>query len=199
MHHISTKGAPIAAALVGLVLAAALGGSAGAAALLTGKDIKDGSISGRDIRTSSVQGSDVKDGSLTGADFAGSVAGPPGPQGPAGPKGDRGPAGIAGPAGPAGPQGPAGPPGPTGPAGISGLSYHISGPVTVGAKSYKTWTVECPAGKAISGGVSSNYYGSRLYMTAPSNNRAGWVLGMYNEYDYAMDIYGWVVCASATS
>lgn len=39
-----------------------------AAAQLTGKNIKNGSLSGKDVKNSSLKGKDVKDGSLTGAD-----------------------------------------------------------------------------------------------------------------------------------
>jgi len=52
----------------------ALGGTALAGKLITGKQIKDSSVTGKD----------VKDGSLTAKDIKGSIAGPQGPQGPAG-------------------------------------------------------------------------------------------------------------------
>ncbi len=87
-----------------LALFVALGGSAYAAATITGSSVKDGSLTGRD----------VKDRSLTKRDFrAGTLPagrqGAPGPQGAAGPQGVAGPAGQAGPAGSAGPQGEPGP------------------------------------------------------------------------------------------
>ncbi len=86
--------------------------------LLTGKDIKNGSLTGKDIRNSSLTGSDIKNGKLGGADMRrGSIplnrldkktrdlinrlggpslpasqaeAGAPGAQGPAGPQGPKG-------------------------------------------------------------------------------------------------------------
>ncbi len=69
--HIST--AALVVALLALV--ASLGGGSYAAQLLTGKDIKNGSITGKDIKKNSVKGKQVKDKSLTGADLKdGSVA-----------------------------------------------------------------------------------------------------------------------------
>ncbi len=67
-------------------------------------DVVDGSLTGRDI----------KDKSLSPKDFKGSVRGKPGRRGAPGARGATGP---QGPAGPQGAGGPAGPTGPTGPAG----------------------------------------------------------------------------------
>src|SRR5918999_1331684 len=69
--------------------------SAGAAALITGAQIKNNSVTGKD----------VKNKSLTKRDFRGSVRGVRGvrgPQGPQGPRGETGPQGLQGPQGPAG-------------------------------------------------------------------------------------------------
>lgn len=69
--------------------------SAGAAALITGAQIKNNTVTGKD----------VKNKSLTKKDFRGSARGLrgfQGPQGPQGPKGDTGPQGLQGPQGPAG-------------------------------------------------------------------------------------------------
>jgi hypothetical protein len=54
-----------------LCLVLLLGGTAYAAATITGKDVKNGSLSGKDVKSSSLKGKDVKDQSLTGADVAG--------------------------------------------------------------------------------------------------------------------------------
>jgi hypothetical protein len=49
--------------------------TAGAAKLITGSDVKDGSLTGKDIKNGSLTGEDVKDGSLSGKDIKdGSVA-----------------------------------------------------------------------------------------------------------------------------
>jgi hypothetical protein len=49
--------------------------TAGAAKLITGSDVKDGSLTGKDVKNGSLTGKDVKNGSLTGKDVKdGSVA-----------------------------------------------------------------------------------------------------------------------------
>ena len=69
-----------------LALCLALGGTAVAAAAITGKLVKDNSLTGRDVRNRS----------LTRADFRGSLRGPAGPRGAAGADGERGPIGTPG-------------------------------------------------------------------------------------------------------
>ena len=62
----------------------ALGGSAYAAAKITGKNVKNGSLTGKDVKNNSLTGKDVK--RLGAGDFkAGAL--PQGPRGPAGPAG----------------------------------------------------------------------------------------------------------------
>lgn len=85
--------------------------SATAAYVITGANIKDGTVTSADIRNGTLTGTDVRDGYLTGTDIrngsltladlaAGTVrtgaAGPQGPQGPKGATGDTGPQGPAG-------------------------------------------------------------------------------------------------------
>ena len=114
MRRILRKRPSPATVIAVLALFVALGGTATAAGILiTGKQIKDGTVKGADIGNGSVATADVKNGSLTGldvrdksltpADFSGSVqgpAGPPGPQGVPGPKGDPGAVGPEGPPNP---------------------------------------------------------------------------------------------------
>jgi hypothetical protein len=117
-----------------LALVFALTGTATAASitLITGRQVKDGSLSGADIanrsigakkmrlrslttkqlKRGSVTSGEIRNGSLTVADFSPTLlallhgaAGPAGAQGPAGPQGAPGPRGAAGAAGPAGPAG----------------------------------------------------------------------------------------------
>ena len=65
----------------------ALGGSAYAAAKITGRNVKNGSLTGRDVKNNSLTGKDVK--RLGPADFKRGALpkGPPGSPGPAGPAG----------------------------------------------------------------------------------------------------------------
>ena len=78
---------PSPAMLIALIaLLAVLGGTAVAAGLITGAQVKNSSLTGKD----------VKDKSLTERDFKGSVQGPAGAQGPAGDQGVKGATGTPG-------------------------------------------------------------------------------------------------------
>lgn len=58
---------PSAGLMVGLVaLFVALGGTSLAATLITGRDVKNGSLTGKDIKSGSLTGKQIKSGSLTG-------------------------------------------------------------------------------------------------------------------------------------
>ena len=187
MRRILRQRPPSAMVIACLALSIALGGTASAAVLITGKEVKDGSLSGRDIANRSLTGLDVRDRSLTPLDFNGSVQGPAGTAGPQGPKGDggqQGPAGASGPQGPkgdrgeqgpagaSGPAGPAGPAGTQGPSGVSGWEFRTAG-VDINpraAASHTQWQVNCPAGKRPLGGgvsVSAPYY-SQVQESAPA-------------------------------
>jgi hypothetical protein len=88
-----------------LALFVALGGTATAAGvLITGRNIRDGSISGADIKNRSIKRVDLATALTNGKRISGPV-GPPGEPGPRGTAGDRGSAGPAGPRGPQGAQG----------------------------------------------------------------------------------------------
>lgn len=95
--------------IAGLALFVSLGSTATAAVVITGQDIKDGSITTRDIRDRSLQARDFKRGDL-----------PAGETGPAGPQGATGAQGTTGAQGPAGPQGATGERGPQGERGAKG-------------------------------------------------------------------------------
>ena len=99
LHHLRRN------AVAYLALFVALGGTSFAAAtLITGKNVKNGSLTGADVKNSSLTGTDVKNSSLTGTDVKNKSLGPGDFNGSvAGPKGDTGPPGPAGPStGPAG-------------------------------------------------------------------------------------------------
>jgi hypothetical protein len=89
-------------ALVAVVLAAT--GSATAAGLFTGKNIKNSSLTGLDVKNSSLTGSDVKNGSLGTSDLSAAartaLKGATGATGQPGAKGDKGDPGVQGPIGP---------------------------------------------------------------------------------------------------
>lgn len=59
---------PLALLAAAVLLVVAMAGSATAAALITGKDVKNGSLTGKDVKASSLTAKQVKDGSLGGAD-----------------------------------------------------------------------------------------------------------------------------------
>jgi hypothetical protein len=94
-----------------MALFVALGGSATAAVvLITGKQVKNGSLTGIDLKNNSVGSVDVKDGDLLAKDFkAGQLPSGLGGAGPKGDTGAQGPKGDAGAQGQQGIQGEAGP------------------------------------------------------------------------------------------
>ena len=181
--------------LAALVLSIGLGGTAAAASLITGKQIKDGTVRGRDVGNSSLTGADVADKSLSPADFSGSVQGPAGPQGPTGPQGPRG---LQGPQGTAGPQGVKGD---QGVPGISGLRYVTSEAASVGGGSKKGLYMYCDGQKVLAGGLSTNFFAdqAQLVQSAPLNDGIGWFVSVKNEGSSDMTVYGWAVCASVAS
>src|SRR4051794_28952451 len=78
-----------------LALFVALGGSATATLLVTGKNVKNSSLTGADVKNSSLTSLDVKDRSLLASDFKSGqlpvgAQGPQGIPGVAGPKGESG-------------------------------------------------------------------------------------------------------------
>lgn len=110
----------LATALSAVALFAAVGGgTATAAKLLTGSDVRNSSLTGADLRNNSLTGADIKNRSISASDLStaavrslrgtGSGAGATGATGPAGPAGPQGPQGIAGAKGDTGPQGERGP------------------------------------------------------------------------------------------
>jgi hypothetical protein len=195
-----------------VALFAALGGSAYAAATITGAGIKDGTVTGRDVKNRSLGANKLSAKALESLASRPGPQGAPGPKGdkgepgapgPAGPKGEPGPTGATGPAGPAGPQGP---PGPTPPGAISGYSYHTAGH-TIGPDDWATWGVECPPGKrALGGGVAAagqlvgNIRHSAVVSSAPSGAAGtGWSVTYSNDFDEGkVTAYVWVICATVT-
>jgi len=182
-----------------LALFAALGGSAYAAVTVTGKNIKDGTVTGRDVRNASLGTSELS------ATAVSSLTGQPGPAGPQGPKGDsgeRGPTGPQGPKGDNGPAGPQGPAGPPGPSGISGWQY-VTKAQSISPGIYGRWSVDCPDGKrALGGGVAS---GGPVFSTlsvmesGPAGAATGWLAAVRNNGNVTTTEYVWAICAYVTS
>lgn len=122
-----------------LALFVSLGGTGYAAITITGRNIKNGSITNADLGTRSVRSSNVEDGSLLSSDF----------------KLGQLPAGARGPAGPAGNSGAPGTPGSPGAPGAPGLSGYevVVGRTINNQAGTSTWDhVDCPNGKHVLGG-----------------------------------------------
>lgn len=93
-----------------LALFVALGGSSYAAITVTGKNVKNRSLTARDVKRNSLTTKEIRNRSLLARDFKlGQL-----PAGATGPTGAGGPAGATGPGGPQGPIGPQGLKGDTG-------------------------------------------------------------------------------------
>lgn len=124
--------------VVGLIVAAA--GTATAARMITGADIKDGTITSADIKNATIKGEDIKTGTIGEMSLADSVksklntGGPQGPKGETGQQGATGSPGATGPKGDPGTQGPKGDPGVAAPGGFiikDGDGNAVSGFVSV--------------------------------------------------------------------
>jgi hypothetical protein len=147
-------------------------GSATAGVVITGKQIKDGTITSRDLRNGDLRGIDVKDGSLTQAEFDVQIIGM---------------------------SGPAGDQGQTGSPGTAGLVYSIEAhSVPKGAT--HTWGAPCPSGtRVLSGGGSADTAGVvQLVETGPVDDAGtGWWVGMRNKTNGAVTGYAWALCVTA--
>ena len=168
-------------AIAVVALVAALGGTAFAAARITGKHIKDNSLTGRDVRNHS----------LTKKDFKGKLRGP------------RGPAGINGSAGATGPTGP------TGTAGATSVTIRIGSPVNFSGANPGNLTASCANGeRAVSGGVNvagetdGNVTGAaRMVESYPTPATAGavptgWAVAVTRDVPGTDSASAYVVCAT---
>jgi hypothetical protein len=157
----------VAAAVVASV---SFAGTAVASGLVTGRQIKDGSLRSVDLRTNrAVSGADVKDGSLTASKLSSL---PPGPKGA---KGTRGSPGVDG---------------------LDNFSYAISDAITIPASSDAEIVVPCASGTVVGGGASS--VGTiRMEASSPLSDGLGWKVLVYNEQGTALDAFGWAVCVGA--
>ena len=121
-----------------IALLVALGGTATAAVLITGKQVKNNSLTGADIKNRSLLARDFKRGQL-----------------PAGARGAPGPAGPTGPAGAAGAPGADGDPGADGAPGATNVVGRTNTVMGTTAGVARSAEVSCGAGEhATGGGVS---------------------------------------------
>jgi hypothetical protein len=165
-----------------LALFVALTGTAVAttSALITGKNIKNGSITGLDIKNKSVTAADIK-GQLRGPR---GLQGLPGAAGAKGDKGDKGEKGDKG---------------DTGSPGLSG--YQIVSTSEDHTATF-SFSVACPAGtKAIGGGHNWFFGGTDVWFwqSSPRSDGTGWVVrGNVNRGGASSQITAYAICAVVT-
>jgi hypothetical protein len=157
------------AVVAAAVLVAVPAASATSASLVTGRQIRDGSVTGADVR----------DGSIAAHEFGHLVPG------------------SVGPVGPEGPQGPQGPQGPAGLSGWTTVVSQVGVPVPAG-KSAST-EVDCAAPRlAVGGGVSASIPDSaRVSESAPADLLGtGWYVTVRNVGAGPISIAAWATCVS---
>lgn len=158
--HLKRPSAAWIVAVVALVFAVGTGSAIGAH-LITGKQIKNGSLTGLDIKSHSLALSDLSSGTVN------AIAGRDGRNGAPGP---------AGPPGAVGPTGPAGPPGPSA---ISKMTRVASnGSIGPGQVSHVDAT--CPSGQTVvTGGFITAGVGEVFYSDTFSSTTV-WSVGYDN-------------------
>jgi hypothetical protein len=179
-------------------LAGVTAGTAAVQALITGAQIKDGTVASRDIKNGTIGRADISAGTLS------SLRGLRGPAGVAGPQGAMGPQGPPGEQGAAGPQGGQGPIGAAGPAGADGglAGYEIvtATPVAIAESDFVvSGSASCPAGKlAIAGGVAVGDPEGEVLLSEshPAAGGSGWVVTVLN-YGGANSMTPYAICAGA--
>lgn len=175
--------------LATLALLIGLGGaSAGAHSLLTGKDVRNGSLAERDLSkkvrvklNANKPGSEGPVGPVgpQGDPGADGLDGLPGENGLDGFDGEQGPRGERGPRGDMGDRGPQGPEGPRGPAGRDGMSglHYTEGVISSYVDQPGKYTVRasCPANKLpISGGYRVTEGDIDVVASYPSLDQGQW-------------------------
>ena len=176
-----------------LALFVALGGSAYAAATVTGSNIKDGTVTGKDVKNSSLGAGKLSPTAVS------SLTGKPGPAGPQGEKGAPGPGGPQGPTGPKGETGPIGPQGAygqTGSPGLTGWALKISTPRSAAPGQPGTVDILCPDDTvALGGGASTDNVQTYVVDNAPLDGGVGWGAKFRNTSNQSARIWAWVNCA----
>ena len=170
--------------------------------LITGKQIKNGTVAAKDLTAAVRKKLNKKSTAAVGPQ------GPAGPAGPTGPKGDAGTAGAAGPkgetgdTGPTGPTGPAGAQGPTGAAGATNVTIRSSGAATnVAAGGTAFVTANCQGGERATGGGGTNFGtpGVNLIQSYPEplgGTPTGWGVQYHNTTGVMQSVHAYAVCAA---
>lgn len=179
--------AGLAATAVAVVALSPVG--ANAAKLITGKDIKDGSISAADLSNAVNKALDKR--AQDGKDGETGPAGPAGAKGATGDDGARGPQGLAGATGAPGAQGP------VGPNGLSGAVYRVENYLNGGGGSATVACADDPAVSqtytAIAGGVQGSNTNAEtdngFKVTSSFPGRMDWDAGVPK----ADRLDGWIV------
>jgi len=166
------------------ILVLGIAATAGAARLLTGKDIKNGSLTGADLRNGSLGAKEFSDSALDQLSVRG-PAGPNGPAGGAGPKGDTGPQG---------PKGEKGDPGGVGPTVIR------SDGITFVASSFASEDAPCAAGEHATGGGFNIGAGVNVTTSSPDDRDGdgvpdGWFVAGQNQDGFTTSGSVYVICA----
>ena len=180
-------------AVVAIVMATV--GSATAASMITGSQIRNDTITSSDVRDGTLTSRDVRDHTLLTKDFR------PGqlPQGP------RGLSGATGPGGPAGATGPRGPGGAAGRDGFGLLEYPHDADLLAHGSSVDL-AVACPPGTFVLGGdagafdaVNGDQVGNSVVQNQSMNGPDGYTAHFDNELpsSNAAQIFIDAVCANA--
>lgn len=178
----------IAATVTGVIVLLVTGLPAQAARLITGKDIKDGSITRKDVR----RGSLTLDRLSTPTQR---LILERGPAGPAGPKGNTGARGLTG------ARGSVGATGARGASGISGYAVQ-SASSTLAPGETQTLNVPCAAGKVVlgGGGVVAGGRDGDVTGGSPSSNNTAWTItATADPTGGPWQINGYAICANVTT
>ena len=176
----STNRTQVVPALVAAAaLAITFAGSATATGLISGKQIKDGSVHGVDLRDNGVGRADLQRTPLSGVEIADGYSGPDGPAGDPGTTGDLGP---------------------VGPAGVSDLRYTGGTAQSLAPGQFAEVQVSCSGRHyAVHGGVVTSPADGvlRIQESAPSNGHTTWVTRVTNTGPNTVTVQGWAVCVDA--
>lgn len=145
-------------------------GTSVAGRLVTGRQVKDGSVKAVDLRPNrAVRGADVRDGTLSPTQMAPLAAGPPGATGSAGAPG------------------------------LDGLaSFEYLAPDFTALRNTTTpFTATCPAGKVVvGGGLSSVSQQIQIVDSHPTDDQTGWSVTVRNNAASDQTVFAWAVCVS---